>query len=163
MTDDLMIFSSNQLITVSAASNYPGTGAGSAGAGVLDTGLLVPSAGGSGGFGQSGNFGGSPIRFILNVSVAQLFTGPANATIQVFLQDSADNLAWANTNLSDITADPLSVLQVIGANLLQGDLPGLGGSTAIALPILRQYIRVFYTVANGPFTGGAVNARLDVM
>jgi len=163
MTDDLLIFSSNQLITVSAASNYAGTGAGSAGAGVLDTGLLVPSPGGSGGFGQKGQFGGSPIRFMLSVIVAQLFTGPVNATLQVFLQDSADNFNWANTNLNDVTPEPLTVLQMVGVNLLQGDLPGIGGSTSIALPILRQYIRVYYLVANGPFTAGAVNARLDVM
>jgi hypothetical protein len=162
MTDDLTIFSQNQLITVSAASNYAGTGAGSAGAGVLDTGLLVPSPGGSGGFGQQGVFGGSPQRFILSVSVAQLFLGPVNATLQVFLQDSADNVNWANTNLSDILAENLTTLQILGQNILQGDIPGIGGSTQTGT-ILRQYLRMFYLVAGGPFTGGAVNARIDVM
>ena len=163
MTDDLMIFSNMQLITVSAASNYAGTGGGSAGPGVLDTGLLVPSPGGSGGFGQQGAFGGSPIKFILGVTVAQVFQGPANATLLVLVQDSADNVNWANTDMSEVTADPLSTLQVPGAFLTQSVLPAIGGSLAIPLPVLRQYLRIFYTVANGPFTAGAVNARIDVM
>ena len=163
MTDDLMIFSQNQLITVSAASNYPGTGAGSAGPGVLDTGLLIPSPGGSGGFGQQGAFGGSPIKFTLSVTVAQIFLGPANATLLVLVQDSADNVNWLSTDLSEINPDILTTLQVPGAILSQAVLSAMGGSLAIALPYLRQYIRIFYQVANGPFTGGAVNARIDTM
>ena len=163
MTDDLMIFSQNQLITVSAASNYPGTGAGSAGPGVLDTGLLIPSPGGSGGFGQQGAFGGSPIKFTLTVSVGVMFQGPANAMLSVGLQDSADNASWATTNVSDFLAETLSVLQNPGQIILQMPLPGIGGSTNALLAILRQYLRMLYTVTNGPFTAGTINARLDVM
>ena len=162
MRDDLGVFSLNQAITVSAASNYAGTGAGSAGAGVLDCGLLVASFGGSGGFGQNGIFGGSPIRFILNVSVGQIFAGPADATLQVYLQDSADNSSWANTNLGTQVALTLSTLQIPGQTLLNGDLPGIGGSTNPPVG-LRQFLRIWYAVTGGPFTGGTVNADLDVM
>ena len=163
MLDDAFIFSNNQAITVSAASNYPGTGFGSAGAGVFDTGSLYTSPGGSGGYGQNGMFGGAVKKFTLFVSVGVPFVGPAGATILVFMQDSADNVNWATTDLGNTVASVLAQLQVPGASLLQGDLPGLGGSTAIAIPILRQYLRVFYTVAGGPFTLGTVNARVDLM
>ena len=163
MLDDAFIFSNNQLITVSAASNYPGCGFGTAGAGVFDTGTLYTSPGGSGGYGQSGVFGGAVTKFTLTVSIAQIFAGPANATLLVLVQDSADNVNWLPTDLSEITPDILTTLQAPGAILCQGVLPAFGGSLAVALPLLRQYLRIFYQVANGPFTAGAVNARVDMM
>ena len=162
MTDDLMIFSNNQPITVTAVSNYAGCGGGSAGAGVLDTAGIIPSSG-TGGYGYNGAVGGSPIKFTLTVSVGVMFQGPANAMLSVGLQDSADNASWATTNISDFLAEPLSVLQNPGQIILQMPLPGIGGSTNALLAILRQYLRMLYTVTNGPFTAGTINARLDVM
>lgn len=156
MREDLMIFSSGQPITVSAASNYVGTGQGSAGAGVLDTGPLFVSPAAAGGYGSQGVFGGSIHRFILNVSVVQLFQG-AGASLQVFLQDSADNVNWANTNVSMIAAYAVAVLAP-GKPLLSMDLPGLGNSG-----ILRQFLKVWYAVTGGPFTAGTVNAGIDVL
>jgi hypothetical protein len=163
MRDTAQIFSDNQPITVSTVSNYAGTGFGSAGPGVLDTGALFTSPGGSGGFGQQGVFGGSPIKFILTVSVAQVFAGPAGATLLVLVQDSADNVNWNATDLSEVNPDILTTLQFPGAILLQGVLPSMGGSTNIPLPILRQFLRISYVVTLGPFTAGNVNAGLDVM
>jgi hypothetical protein len=163
MTDDLTIFSNNQLITVSAASNYAGTGAGSAGAGVLDCGLLTPSPGGSGGFGSNAIFGGSPQRFILTISVSQVFAGPVGSTLLCALQDSADNVTFNTTNLGMIIAANLTLLQIPGQTLLQGDLPPMGGSTLAGIDLLRQYLRTFYTVGGGPFTAGALRAQIDVL
>jgi hypothetical protein len=162
MLDDLMLFSRNQLITVTAVSNYAGTGAGSAGAGVLDCGLLTPSPGGSGGFGQDGIFGGSPQRFMLTVSVTQVFAGPVGSTLLCGMQDSADNVTFNLTNLSMIIAANLTLLQIPGQVLLSGDLPAIGGSTLTALAVLRQYLRMLYTVGGGPFTAGAITAGIDV-
>ena len=163
MLEDLMMFSNRQLITVTAASNYAGTGAGSAGAGVLDCGLLTPSPGGQAGFGQDGVFGGSPQRFMLTVSVAQVFAGPVGSTLLTGLQDSADNTTFNTTNLSMIIAANFTLLQIPGQILLQGDLPAMGGSTLAAISALRQYLRMLYTVGGGPFTAGAISAWIDVM
>ena len=161
MREDLMIFSSGQAIIVTAASNYAGTGGGGAGAGILDTGVLFQSFSASGGYGSQGVFGGSPHRFILNVSVGQMFIGPVAATLQVFLQDSADAVNWANTNVSDVLAETTAIM-LPGVSILSMDIPGLGGSQ-LGSQVLRQFLRVLYVVANGPFTGGTVNAGIDVL
>ena len=158
--DDTLVFSSNQLITVSAASNYPGTQGPSAG--VYDTIGVVPSPGGSGGFGQVGVLAGSPIKFTIVCSLAQIFQGPANATLLVQVQDSPDNVNWSVTDMTEVLAENLAALQIPGQILITSVIPAIGGSTNPPGPVQR-YIRIFYVVANGPFTAGAVNARIDMM
>jgi len=162
MLDDAFVFSSGQLITVSAASNYPNTGFGTAGAGVFDLGAVVPSPGGAGGYGARGVLGGSLSTYLLSVYVFQIFQGPANAGLTVFLQDSADNINWFNTDLGDYLLEPLSVLTIPGARLIQTQLPSISGSVNPPGP-LQRYIRMYYSVTNGPFTAGAVNANVDVL
>ena len=163
MLDDAFVFSANQAITVSAASNYAGTGFGTAGAGVFDTGAPYTSPGGSGGYGSVGVFGGAVKKFSLIVSVGVPFIGPAGGTIYIGLQDSALNTTdWAYTDVGDFLAENLASLQIPGQILINQPMPSTGGS--INPPnILRQFLRMYYTIAGGPFTAGTLNARVDMM
>ena len=160
MLDDNLVFSQIQPITVSAPSNYPGTGGPSPG--VFDTIGVVPSPGGSGGFGQMGVVAASPIKFTITASIAQIFQGPVNATLLVQVQDSPDNVNWSVTDMTEVLAENLAALQIPGQIIITSVIPAIGGSTNPP-GVVQRYIRIFYVVANGPFTAGAVNARIDMM
>ena len=164
MLDDAFIFSNNQAITISAASNYAGTGFGSAGAGVFDTGTLVPSPPGTQAqYGGIGVFGGAVTKFTLIVTVGIPFVGPVGSTLYVGLQDSALNTTdWLYTDITDYLVENLASLQIPGQVIISQPLPAIGGSTNPP-GALRQYLRMYYTVAGGPFTAGTLNARVDIM
>jgi hypothetical protein len=146
MIDDLTIFSMNQAITSSAASNYAGTGGGSAGAGILDTAGL-------------GSLGLAVTKFILFIAVGIPFTGPVGSTLTVVLQDSPDGITFATTDLGNTITQPLISLIIPGIPLLAGPLPIVGGGTNPP-NFLDRFLRCYYTVGGGPFTAGTVNAFL---
>lgn len=85
-------------------------------------------------------------RLYLFVNVSTTFVG-AGASLTVTLQDSADNVTFADI------AGVGGVIPV--ANLTAGK------AFQVGLPIpTRRYTRVNYTVTTGPFTAGAVSAHL---
>ena len=147
MQDALTVFSQGQAITVSAASNYAGTGAGSFSAGVLDT-------------GGEGSIGDVVKKFPLVVTVGVPFAGPVGSTLVVFAQESNDGVTWTNTDLGNSAANTLALgsLFSAGALLLKGVLPISGAGPSGKL---GRYLRVYYTVSGGPFTAGTINAWLD--
>jgi hypothetical protein len=150
--DDSLVFSDNQAITISAASNNPRTGFGSFAAGVLDT-------------GGPNSIGDQVKKSILKVTVGVPFVGPAGSTLTAFLQESSDGTTWFNTDLGNSIVNSLAMLQQAGIVLLDGVLPRSGNSPATSIsPIgrLGQYLRCFYTVGGGPFTAGTLNAWIEV-
>jgi len=162
MIDDPTTFSLNQLITVSTTSNYAGCGFGSAGAGVLDLGPLVPSPGGAGGYGYGGALGDIIWRWPLKVVVSQIFAGPAGATLAIDLQDSPDNLTYNITQLGTTPMITIATgLGTLGQRIIDAPLPRISGSTNPPIP-LGRYLRILYVVTGGPFTAGAINAFLDI-
>jgi len=83
----------------------------------------------------------------LFIRTGAAFTSGGAGTLQVVLQDSADNSTWA-----DVQAGPVYALAALTINkiLLQSRLP-IG---------LRRYIRVSYRVATAAMTAGTVDAFL---
>ncbi len=142
MYDDALMFSVGQAITVSARSNWPGTGFGSFAAGILDT-------GGAGSLDAVG-------KWPLTISTGQMFTGPVGATLQIYLQDSPDGVTWSNTPLGTPVALTLATLGAPGVILLKSVFPIYGGTNPPV--VLDRYLSIFYTVAGGPFTAGTLNA-----
>lgn len=81
----------------------------------------------------------------LFIRTGAAFTSAGAGTLQIVLQDSADNSSWA-----DVQASPAYALAALTANkvLLQSRLP-IG---------LRRYLRVAYRVATAAMTAGTVDA-----
>jgi hypothetical protein len=151
MMDDSAMFSVNQAITVSAASNYAGCGFGVAGPGVYDT-------------GAEGSLGQAVKKFIFRATVGIPFVGPANATLVFSLQGGNDLIAWAILNIGDYYPFTLPTLQIPGQILCDSPLANIGGALSATTPprLMPRYMRINYWVANGPFTAGTVNAGLDM-
>ena len=145
MRDDFGIFSNGQAITVSAASNYPGTGFGSFAAGVMD--CAGPGA-----------ISEAVTKFPLAVSIGIPFQGPVGSTLFVYLQESNDGVTWVNSDLQTGVVQTLTILQQPGFLILKGPIP-ISGSAANGK--IGQYNRVYYLVGGGPFTAGTINAWLD--
>lgn len=80
-------------------------------------------------------------------TVAAVTSGGA-ATVQVVLQDSADNSSWADVQ----TYSPALALAALGANktIAVGRLP----------VVLRRYIRVVYRIGTATTTAGSASAYL---
>jgi hypothetical protein len=84
----------------------------------------------------------------LFVRVTTLFTSAGAATLATKLQDSADNVTFADTEL-ETGAIALATL-VAGYSIFR-----------VAIPAeLRRYLKLVYTVAGADFTAGAVDAWL---
>lgn len=143
--DAITVFSEAQAITVSTASNYAGTGAGSFAAGVLDT-------------GGEDSLSEAVKKFPLVVSVGVPFAGPLGATLTVALQESNDGTTWTASELNNGLAQTLTQLQMAGFLILKGPLPISGNGPTGKL---GRFLRVFFTVTGGPFTAGTINAKLD--
>jgi hypothetical protein len=77
------------------------------------------------------------------------FTTSASGTIQAVLQDSADNVTFADVLLGTSVA---AATAVQGYDLLNARLP--------FTPKLRRYIRVVYRIGTGVMTAGACVAFL---
>ena len=87
---------------------------------------------------------GTPLYLFLNVS--QTFTAGGAATLTATLQDSADNVTFADV----ASVGPLSLAQLTA---------GKGFNVGFPVPT-RRYTRVNYTVATGPMTAGIVSAHI---
>ena len=87
---------------------------------------------------------GTPLYLFVNVS--QTFTAAGAATLQVTLQDSADNATFADV----ASLGPFSLAQLTA---------GKGYNVGFPVPT-RRYTRVNYTVATGPMTAGVVSAHV---
>ena len=103
---------------------------------VIDTGVAGRSIG-----------SGQPIELV--VQVATTATSAGASTMQIVLQDSADNSSFANV----ATYPAVAV-----ANLVAGL-----EMARIKLPAgLRRYIRIAYVIATADLTAGAFNAFLTL-
>lgn len=91
---------------------------------------------------------GTPVY--LNCVVDTAFaSGGGSGTLSFSLQDSADNSDYSDV----IIASAINEADLIeGKRVLKTALPNG----------LRQYLRVNYTVASGPFTAGKVNTFLSL-
>lgn len=87
---------------------------------------------------------GTPLYLFVNVS--QSFTASGAATLQVTLQDSADNATFADV----ASIGPLSLAQLTA---------GKGFNVGFPVPT-RRYTRINYTVSTGPMTAGVVSAHV---
>lgn len=89
------------------------------------------------------NLGMSELELV--VTLAETATAAGAATVTVTLQDSADNSAWR-----DIASKTLAIADMKA-----------GASHVLGIPHqTRRYLRVNYTVATGPLTGGKFNAAI---
>ncbi len=145
MRDDATVFSDNQAITVSAASNNPRTGFGSFAAGVLDT-------------GGEDALSEAVKKFPMVVSVGIPFAGPVGSTLTAALQESNDGTTWVNSELNNGVAQTFTMLQQAGLLILKGSIPISGNGPTGKL---GRYLRVYYTVGGGPFTAGTIHAWID--
>jgi hypothetical protein len=84
----------------------------------------------------------------MHVKTRAAFTSGGAGTLQVVLQDSADNSSWADVQ----TLTPARALAALGANteIVRARLP-IG---------LRRYIRFAYRVGTAAMTAGTVDAHL---
>jgi hypothetical protein len=149
MTDFYNLFSDQQAITVSAASNATGNG------GVID--LLGSSTDVFFGATLQPNEGGNMLYLKVSVGSTQ-FVG-AGATLTCELQESPDKSTWANTIIGSAVAVPVAQL-LPGQILLWAPLPFFGGSILPPQRLLR-YLRMWYIVTGGPFTAGTINAQIE--
>lgn len=123
MIDVLNMFSDGQAITASAASEN-----------VLD-------------FGENGENCGEGTAVYLNIVVTEDFACGVAASLQVDLEDSADNAAY-NDVLSSADIDKADLVK--GKEILRVPLPDG----------LRRYGRIYCNVTGGPFTAGKLSAFL---
>lgn len=87
---------------------------------------------------------GTPLYLFVNVS--KTFTAAGAATLMATLQDSADNVTFADVS----SLGPFTLAQL-----------GAGRGFNVGLPIpTRRYTRVNYTVGNGPMTAGELSAHI---
>lgn len=87
---------------------------------------------------------GTPLYLFLNVS--QTFTAAGAGTLTATLQDSADNVTFADV----ASLGPFTLAQLTA-----------GRGFYVGLPIpTRRYTRVNYPVGTGPMTAGVVSAHI---
>lgn len=114
--------SNEQAVTVSAASTD-----------VIDFGQTTPNLGLSD-------------HVDMSISVDEAVTAAGAATVTFSIQDSADNVTFAD----------VAVTAAIGK-------AALGAGVQVVVPVpktLRRYCRVFYTVGTGPLTAGKFSAQV---
>lgn len=120
--DKLLQVSSEQAVTASAASTD-----------VID-------------FGQANPDVGMDDRSQMVITVDEAATAAGAATVAISVQDSADNLTFADVAVT--VAIPKATLVA-------------GYQHVIPMPTkLRRYCRVYYTVATGPLTAGKFSAQI---
>ena len=89
---------------------------------------------------------GGGTQLFLEFTVGATFTAGGSATLNLALQDSADNATFADV----LVSQPLAL-----ANLTAGQ------RFYIPLPAkLRRYLRANYTVATGPMLTGNISAQI---
>lgn len=97
-------------------------------------------------FGQANPNSGMSDQLYCTIGVGQTALAAGAATLTVALQDSADGVTFA-----DVVATPA----IDKAKLL------IGAQFVIPMPLEhRRFVRVNYTVANGPLTAGLFSAQI---
>ena len=136
--DKLLLMSNAQAITATAASTD-----------VIDLGVA-----------EDLGVGDDPALKVVVVPLST-FTAGGAATMQVAIEGSPDNSSW--TIMAE--TEPLSLAAINSAvtagsqnpYLCSWDLPSL-----VANQALPRYIRMLYTVATGPMTGGTLSAFINL-
>jgi len=145
MYDNATAFSVNQALTASAASTN-----------TLDLGDTLHQ------------IGQSVKKLNLVVVVGTAFAG-SMTSMNVALQDSADNASFADTNIK--VSSVLKAALVAGVLVLDVPLPRSGAAAQIAGLVgspppgpspIRRYVQVYYTLNGGAASAGKVYAYLDV-
>jgi hypothetical protein len=150
MRDNDMIFSDNQAITVAAYSTN-----------VID--IIGASSNVFGG--ADSGIASAVKKFILVVSVGSVSFASATPTttfLRPIFQDSDDGVTYYNV-LYDVRGTTLTIASgglLAGVELIKMPLPINGMDSPIGVP-LRRFLRMSYSVGNGPFTAGNINAYLD--
>lgn len=120
--DKLLQVSNEQAVTVTAPSTD-----------VIDFGQTRPNTG-----------MGDMLKMVVTTDVAATADGAATVTFAI--QDSADNVTFAD----------IAVTPAIGKAALV-----VGAQTVIHMPVKhRRYVRLNYTVATGPLTAGKFSAQV---
>lgn len=89
---------------------------------------------------------GGGTQLFLEITVGATFTAAGAATMNIALQDSADNSSFADV----LVTPPLALASLV-----------VGARFYIPLPAkMRRYIRANYTVATGPMTAGNLSAQV---
>ena len=89
---------------------------------------------------------GGGTQLFMEITVGATFTAGGAATLAIALQDSADNVTFADV----LTLPPLALASLAA-----------GARYYIPLPAkMRRYIRNNYTVATGPMLTGTINAQV---
>ena len=96
--------------------------------------------------------GGPPLE--IEILIQQSFAASGSATLNVQIQSSTDNSTW-NT-LAE--SSPIAATNLIaGRQILRMALPADQPAQTAGV---GRYLRLYYAVANGPFTAGQVFAAL---
>lgn len=97
--------------------------------------------------GAAADIGNGQQELFTFIRVGTAFTSGGAGTLQLVLQDSADNSSWA-----DIEVSPVYALAALTVNkiLRQGRIP-VG---------TRRYLRVAYRIATAAMTAGTVDAYI---
>lgn len=128
MIDNLLMFSDGQTPTTSGTTT--------ASTNVIDTSVALRQI-------------GDGKRVELSVPCTVTATSGGSATVQVVLQDSADNASWSTV----LTGKSYAVASVVaGLDLLPITLPAG----------LRRYLRVGYTIGTADLTAGTFSAYLVI-
>lgn len=126
IVDAFARYNDSQLITSTAPSTN-----------VIDHGQANPNL----------NIGGEGILYLI-VLIDVTMTAAGAATLDIALQDSADNVTFADT--------PVKIIGIPVASLVSGYMAFLS-----AVPMkCRRYTRINYTVNTGPMTAGSCKAFL---
>jgi len=145
MYDNATEFSKAQAITASAASTN-----------TLDLGDTLHQ------IGQTAK------KINLVVLVGSHFSG-SMTSMNVALQDSADNASFADTNIK--MSSVLKAKLVAGALLIDVPMPRSGAPAQVSAGIgfpppgpspLRRYLQVYYTLNGGDASAGTVYSYLDI-
>ena len=125
--DKFLQVSDAQVVTVTAPSTH-----------VIDAGATKSAA--------IGRDLGGGTQLFMEFTVAATFTAAGAGTLNLALQDSADNVTFADV----LVTPPLALASL-----------AVGARFYIPLPAkMRRYIRANYTVATGPMLTGTVYAQV---
>ena len=90
----------------------------------------------------------------VDIVIQQTFTAAGNATLNVQIQSSVDNVTWSPL----VESSPIPVANLLqGRKILRMELPADQPTLTAGI---GRYLRLYYIVATGPFTAGQVMAAL---
>ena len=90
----------------------------------------------------------------VEIVIQQTFAAAGAATLNVQIQSSVDNVTWSTL----VESSPIPVANLLaGRKILRMDLPADQPTLTAGI---GRYLRLYYVVATGPFTGGTVLSAL---